>query len=270
MDIDRYLNRIRCVRPRRPDLEGLRAVHAAHLLAIPYENIDVQLGCKTTTSVEASYEKIVTRGRGGWCYEMNGLLGWALAELGFRVTRVTGSVGRKKFGDSHNGNHLVLRVDLEDGTYLADTGFGNGPLYPFKVAPGDFSDGRFTFALDRADGPWWRMTNWPTKADDTFDFMLAPADEAQFARMCTHLQTSPDSNFVKNFVVQHHTNDGVVIVRGRSFRHATPDETIDSVIGSADELVNLLGERFGLDVPEVAALWPRIVARHEELFGPTG
>lgn len=266
MDIDRYLSRIRCERPRKADLEGLRAVHAAHLLAIPYENIDVQLGHKTDTGVAGAYEKIVTRRRGGWCYEMNGLLGWALDELGFRVTRVTGSVGRKKFGDGHNGNHLVLRVDLHDGAYLADTGFGNGPLYPFKVTSGDFSDERFTFGLDRADGPWWRVTNWPKEAGDTFDFMLAPADEALFAKMCTFLQTAPDSNFVKNFVVQHHTRDGVLILRGRVLRDVRPQETTERLIDSADELVSVLSEKFGLDVPDVAPLWPRIMARHAELF----
>ena len=54
--------------------------------AVPFENIDIQLGRSLTISVEDAFEKIVERGRGGWCYEQNGLFGWALSEIGFDVT----------------------------------------------------------------------------------------------------------------------------------------------------------------------------------------
>ena len=85
---------------------------------------------------KAQREKIVTRRRGGWCYEMNGTLGWALGELGFRVTRGTGAVVRALKGEAAVGNHLVLRVDVPEGAYLADVGFGDGPRDPIRVVPG--------------------------------------------------------------------------------------------------------------------------------------
>jgi N-hydroxyarylamine O-acetyltransferase len=70
MDIDRYLNRIGLKSRPAPTLQGLRALHNAHLLAIPYENLDVQLRRPVTIDRAPIYEKIVEGHRGGWCYEM--------------------------------------------------------------------------------------------------------------------------------------------------------------------------------------------------------
>ena len=79
--------------PIATDLATLKALHRAHLLAIPYENLDVQMGRRRTTSPAEAYEKIVGEKRGGWCYEMNGTFGWALKEAGFKVTRLAGAGG---------------------------------------------------------------------------------------------------------------------------------------------------------------------------------
>ena len=77
MDIHRYLHRIGLKTVPKPDLKGLASLHRAHLETIPYENLDVQLGRPVTIERRPIYEKIVERHRGGWCYEMNGLFGWA-------------------------------------------------------------------------------------------------------------------------------------------------------------------------------------------------
>src|SRR5260221_3969979 len=96
---------------------------------------------------------------------MNGILGWALGELDFNVTRATGSVMRAMMGDASNGNHLVLRVELPEGLYLADVGFGDGPLDPIPVRVGAMESHGFVYSLarvnDGTDGEWWRLTNHP-------------------------------------------------------------------------------------------------------------
>src|SRR5437016_13777428 len=125
MDIDAYLRRVGLDARPPANLEGLRALHRAHLCSIPYENLDVQFGRPVTIERPAIYEKIVGRHRGGWCYEMNGLFGWALGELGFKVTRATGAVMRELVSDAALRNHLVLKVELDEGLYLADVGFGD-------------------------------------------------------------------------------------------------------------------------------------------------
>jgi N-hydroxyarylamine O-acetyltransferase len=109
MNIEAYLARIGLRAPVEPNLAGLQALHRAHLPAIPYENLDVQLGRPVTIARPPIFDKIVTRRRGGWCYEMNALLGWALGELGFKVTHATGPVMREAAGEINAGNHLVRR-----------------------------------------------------------------------------------------------------------------------------------------------------------------
>ncbi|MGB1778531.1 MAG: arylamine N-acetyltransferase family protein, partial [Longimicrobiales bacterium] len=87
MDLHSYLDRIGFVGTARPDLDTLKAVHHRHLLGVTYENLSVQLGERVGLDPAESYVKIVEGGRGGWCYEMNGLLAWALEEIGFDVMR---------------------------------------------------------------------------------------------------------------------------------------------------------------------------------------
>ena len=268
MELAAYLDRVRFTGQARPDLATLRAVHRAHLLAIPYENLDVQLRRPVTTDPAAAFDKIVRHGRGGWCYEMNGLLGWALEEIGFSVTRMSGAVAREFRGDDAAGNHLILKVDLDGEAWIADAGFGDGPLGPFRIQSGAFRDGSYDFSLSVQPDGWWRMTNHPRGGAPSFDFRNEPADEAVLANKCHWLQTAPDSNFVLNAVVQRHRPEGLAILRGRTLRMLLPDGTPERLIGSADEFVDVLTTVFALDLPGAADLWPAICARHESLFGP--
>src|SRR4051812_21810770 len=121
MNLEAYFDRIGYAGPRGADLATLTALHRAHLAAVPYENIDVQLGRPVVVDPAAAYARIVGKGRrGGWCYEMNGLFGWALDQLGFNVTRMAGGVVRELIGQNAVGNHLVLRVDFPEGPWIAD------------------------------------------------------------------------------------------------------------------------------------------------------
>ncbi len=267
MEIVSYLNRIGLARRPETDLAGLTALHRAHLLAIPYENLDVQLGRPVTLALEPIFEKLVTNRRGGWCFEMNGLFGWALGELGFRVTRATGAVMRQAIGEAAHGNHLVLKVEMEGGLYLADVGFGDGPIDPIAVQPGAFRSNGFSFALSQAEDDWWRLINHPAGSAPSFDFNLARADEALLERQCQRLQTVPESVFVQNAVCQRYTENGLVVLRGRVLRTITPDGVVERLVDSTANYVETLREQFALDLPEAASLWPAICARHEALFG---
>ncbi|WP_374573151.1 arylamine N-acetyltransferase [Phenylobacterium sp.] len=265
MDLQAYFDRIGYSGPARPDLATLRAVHRAHLFAIPYENLDVQLGRPLTTDPAAAFDKLVTRRRGGWCYEMNGVLGAALEEIGFKVTRLSGAVMRVVRGDAFIGNHLVLRVDLDE-PWIADVGFGDGGRDPIPLAEAEFASDSFPLRLERLDERWWRYHNHEHGGAPSFDFTAERADEARLSELCQWLQESPESMFVQNAVVQRHTPDSILQLRGRVLRRARPDGVESRLIGSADEYVDALSSEFGLDMPEAAELWPRICARHDELF----
>jgi N-hydroxyarylamine O-acetyltransferase len=266
MNVDRYLERVGISHAVAPNLESLRALHRAHLLSIPYENFDVQLGRPITIDIPEIYDKIVVNRRGGWCYEMNGIFGWALKELGFRVTRATGAVMREMGGDATVGNHLVLKVELDEGVYLADVGFGDGPIEPFAVKAGPFDSRGFVQDISRIDADWWRFRNHPNGAAPSFDFNLAPADESRFTSQCHRLQTEPDSIFVQNVFCFRHTEAGVLNLRGRMLRTVTPDGVSEHLLQSAGEFRGVVENTLGLDIPNIASVWPKMCARHDELF----
>jgi len=267
MDLQAYFERIGFHGVAKPDLATLRALHRAHLLAVPYENLDVQLGRPVSRDPARAYEKIVGQGRGGWCYEMNGVLGWALEEVGFRVTRMAGGVARALRGDDMVGNHLVLKVDLEDGAWIADVGFGDGALDPVPLQAAPVTSNGFEMWLEALPDGWWRLHNHPQGGAPSYDFRDEPADPARLEERCGWLQSAAESIFVQNAVAQRHRLGSLLQLRGRVLRQVSPDRVEERLLTSADEYVEVLARDFDLDLPEAAGLWPRITARHAELFG---
>mgnify|MGYP000991729206 CR=1 FL=1 len=264
--ITRYFARVGYDGPRVASLTTLRALHRAHLLAIAYENLDIHLGLPLTLDPAAIFTKLVDERRGGWCYEMNGLFGWALGELGFKVTRATGAVMRAAAGDAVIGNHLVLRVDLPEGVHLADVGFGDGPNEPFAVREGTFDSNGFPYAVERTGDGWWRLVNHPAGGAASFDFDPHPADETRLAAKCDELQTAETSVFVQNAVAFRQTPGAIDVLRGRVALRIRPDGTGKRLIENADDLIATLKDVFALDLPEAAGLWDKIAARHEQVM----
>lgn len=131
-DLSAYLDRVR-LDPVPATLEGLRALQRAQLRAIPFESIDPYLGVIPATDPEAIADKIVRRGRGGYCFELNALLGGAMVALGFDTER---RLARVRKGAPRGGtrSHLALVARIDGRRYLADAGYGGpGPLLPLEL-----------------------------------------------------------------------------------------------------------------------------------------
>lgn len=265
MELAAYLDRIRFTGAVSPDLTTLTALHRAHQLTIPFENLDVQLRRPLVFDLAPSYDKLVNRRRGGWCYEMNGVMGWALREIGFDVTRICAGVMREKTGDAQLGNHLCLLVRL-DQPYLVDVGFGGSLAEPLPLRVFEREDRPYRIWLQEIEGGYWRFSESANDAPFSFDFAAAPADEALLAKQCRFLQTDPTSGFVRNLVVQRRTADSHVSLRGRVLKVTHSTHKHKTRLDSPEELVATLRAKFDLDVPEAATLWPAICARHHPRF----
>src|SRR5919109_1202974 len=98
MNIQAYLDRIGYRGPLEPTAETLRALHVAHLLGVPFENLNIGMGWPIVLDEAALFDKIVVRRRGGFCYELNGLFAALLRELGFDVTLLSAGVARQDGG----------------------------------------------------------------------------------------------------------------------------------------------------------------------------
>lgn len=262
LSLDDYLQRIGYAGPLTRNADTLRALHRQHLRAIPYENLDVQLGRPVGLDLERIYDKLVVRKRGGWCYEMNGLLGWALRTIGFSLTEIAAGVMRSERGDDAFGNHLALIVHLERD-YLADVGFGDGLLEAIPLEEGELVQGPLRFALQRFAAEW-RFINHPEGGAASFDFATTPAERALLARKCQWLQSAPESPFVLNAVCQIHTAEGLMMLRGRSLKSVTHAGVAKRTLESLDDYRRTLEQVFGLRMTETEELWRRIIARDQE------
>jgi N-hydroxyarylamine O-acetyltransferase len=248
----------------RPDLETLRSLHRAHVTAIPFEALDVQLGRVPSLEPEAIFDKLVERRRGGWCYELNGLFGAALEKIGFEVTRLSCGVMRQDGGDECVGTHLALLVNCE-GPWLCDVGFGGSLLEPLPLRVGSRVDAPYTLSLEQLGDGYWRFTE-RHETPFSYDFRAEPADEGLLVAKRDWQSTHPNSNFTLNFVAQKRHADRHDVLRGRVLTERGSEGTKTHVIENADEFVVTLAERFGIDEPLARNAWPRILVRHAELF----
>ena len=150
LDVDRYCERIGLnVVDLRADLDGLVAIHHAHLAAVPFENLGIVFGGGVSHDRSDALDKILSASRrGGWCFELNGTLGLLLEAIGFDVILLGAAVLFD--GPSTVIDHLALEVsggDLAE-PQLADVGFGDSferPLALNRSGPQD--GGSAIFAL---------------------------------------------------------------------------------------------------------------------------
>jgi N-hydroxyarylamine O-acetyltransferase len=145
IDVDAYLARIGFEEPISVDHVTLAALQRAHLQAVPFENLDVVAGVPVRTDLAWSIPKIVDRGRGGWCFELNGAFGALLDALGFDVSYLGAAVLLD--GPNVVIDHLVLEVRL-DTAWLVDVGFGDSFFVPLdlnRTGPQDGGNATYEF-----------------------------------------------------------------------------------------------------------------------------
>ena len=244
MDVGEYLKRIAYTGSLDPTAETLAALHRAHMLAVPFENLDIHLGVPNVLDPGHVYDKIVRRRRGGWCFELNGLFALLLERLGFAVTRYSAAVvaSDPPFPDFA---HLTLRVDL-DRPWLCDVGFGDSFTLPLVLddrrgQPGE--DGH-TYRLDRSG----ERVTLSQDGRPQYAFELAPREMHEFAGMCTFLQTSPESFFTRSPICSLATEDGRRSLSGRRLITTAHGVRSERELTGAAERATVLRELFGVDL----------------------
>src|SRR4029079_725996 len=135
LDLDRYFSRIRYGGPTRVDQRTLAALVLAHMSTIAFENLDVLLGRGIRLDLDGLQAKLVTAGRGGYCFEHGTLFAAVLEALGFRPVRHLARVVVALPRDLAPRNHMMLSVDVPEGRFVVDPGFGAlAPRVPVPLA----------------------------------------------------------------------------------------------------------------------------------------
>ncbi|HML36283.1 MAG TPA: arylamine N-acetyltransferase [Bacillota bacterium] len=206
-----YLDRIGYSGPLDGSAETLAALQEAHVLTVPYENLDIFNGKYLSIDIPDVYEKVVVKKRGGYCFELNGLFAWLLRELKYDVTEYYGRFLLGEPMDIPMRRHRISRVQVEGEVYICDVGVGiQAPRRPllFKEGLEQQQDGE-TYRLVRDPVLGWIVQfdhggRWDNIYSFTEDVQY-PIDFEMPNHWCL---THPDSIF-KNYAMAYiRTPDG--------------------------------------------------------------
>ncbi|MGW4473623.1 arylamine N-acetyltransferase family protein [Nonomuraea sp. NPDC004354] len=268
MDITAYLSRLGLT-SAPPSLDNLRALHAAHVERVPYEALEIWLDRPTSLDPEESAARIL-RGRGGYCYHLNGALYTLLKALGYEVTRHVGGVQNRGDEPGVTGNHLVLTVRLPSAegpdAWLVDAGLGDALHEPLPLAEGRYRQGPFEYGLrpSTVAPGGWRFDHDPRGSFIGMDFGMTPAEMPEFAAMHEHLSSSPESGFVRVATLNRRDASGVDVLRGLVLTRIG-DDTTSTTLDTEAAYFAALEDVFGISLPAAdrSLLWGRLVRAHE-------
>lgn len=249
-----YLAYLDVPRPTDTDRANLDRLIAAHLNRVPFENLDVLLGRPIDIDAEATFAKIVERGRGGYCFEANSLFARLLLSLGYSVSLLAGRV-RWGLADSAPQtmlSHLLLRVELAQGPFLVDIAFGSStpyramPLYTPREQP-DFP---FRLLPPRAAQPHYQLQ---TRVDEiwlpVYHFDLQASPWVDFAARNWYTATHPQSIFRQMLMAARIDGSTRLSLANGTFKRRHADGRVEQrQIESAAEVLTVLRNEFLLNL----------------------
>ncbi|GAA2151323.1 arylamine N-acetyltransferase family protein [Actinomadura napierensis] len=260
LDLPAYLKRIGYDGDPRPDAATLRALHRAHVTAIPFENLEIILGRPITLDLATVQGKLVDRPRGGYCFEHNRLFAAVLEKIGFEVVALTGrvSMGAAKLLP---GTHALLHVrtpgqPVEEPALLCDVGFGAGPLEPLEI-PGDreadqdgwgfrLRPGRVTTAWSPSTHLWEMHQRSPDGWIQRHTFALDEAFRVDFDVLNHYVSTSPRSPFTARPYVQRFSPEALHVLDGTTLTTRRPSGESSERALAPEQVPGTLAEVFGI------------------------
>lgn len=236
MNLPAYFARIGYTGQVAPALPVLRAIHRCHMLAVPFENLDISRGRRIVLDEEAIVRKIVQERRGGFCYEMNGAFAALLRAIGFEVTLLSARVFRQDGSLGPEFDHLTLRVDLER-PWLADVGFGDSFIEPLALLPGIAQQdaGAIYRIIDISNVLQLQKCEAGNAWKGLYQFTLQPRRLQDFASMCHYQQTSPDSSFTQKRLCTRATPEGRVTLSDMKLLIRRDGDKQERVLASEEE-----------------------------------
>ncbi|MBY0573273.1 MAG: arylamine N-acetyltransferase [Undibacterium sp.] len=246
-DLKQYFLRIGFVGPAQADLGTLTSLMRCQLRSVPFENLDVQAKQVVSLVPEEIVEKILTRGRGGYCYEVNGIFSMALEALGIGYRYVA---ARPMFYPMRRPRtHMALLACIDGEEYLCDLGFGShGLRAPLALAQLNIAvtQDRETYQLSQpnegeyllqtlVDGAWLNQYGFDLSKQEWVDFV--PANYFN--------STHPDTIFVQKYLVIRQTEQGRKLLVGDVFQ-VVSETGVEKRVVTQEELPALLWQEFGL------------------------
>ena len=253
INLDSYFARVGFAGQRKPSLAVLRSLCALHPVAVPFENLDVIRGLGVRLDLPSVEQKLVSEGRGGYCFEQNALFAAALEGIGFRVTALAARVRWQIPAEVHMPlTHMVLRVDLEGAPWLADVGFGGlTPTAPLRM---DVVESQSTphesFRVVPSGSGYMLQAQLANKWSDVYHFTLEPQYPIDYEVANWFTSRYPTSRFILNLIVSRAGKDGErVSLMNRKLVIRRGSEAEKHMVNGPEELLRVLADQFGLHFP---------------------
>lgn len=254
IDVPAYLARISYQGPVAPTLPVLQRLHVAHLLNVPFENLDIHLGRPLSLAEEDLFTKIVLHRRGGFCYELNGLFAALLREIGYEVTLLAAQFPLADGRVALEFDHLVLRVEAPGmAPVVADIAAGRrsfaAPLtITTDVVQAQPAAGASFRLLTEEDGVrLWRQ-EWGGAWERAYRFTWQPRQLADFAAACHFHQTSPESDFTRKRLCTVMTPDGRITLSDNSLITTRNSVRQEEPLPDSEAWMAALQTCFGIDL----------------------
>ncbi|HET6595704.1 MAG TPA: arylamine N-acetyltransferase [Anaerolineales bacterium] len=255
MNLPDYLTRIGYAGAIKPDAQTLRGLQRAHMLSVPFENLNIGLKRPILLNEEALWEKIVVQKRGGFCYELNGLFAWLLKELGFEVTYLNARVYNHQGQLGIDFDHLALLVQVLGSRerWLADVGFGDSFQEPLNFEErGEQLQGLRAYRLEEAQNGF---VTWQKNYDGIWErqyfFDLQPRRfPMEYESACVYHQTSPQSSFTRGSIISRATAEGRVSLEDRRLILTENGQRSETPILDTTEYNKLLQQYFDVTLSE--------------------
>jgi N-hydroxyarylamine O-acetyltransferase len=218
---------------------------------VPFENLDIALHRPIKIDEESIWEKIITQGRGGFCYELNGLFAWMLRHVGFHVTYLNARVFNRAGELGIDFDHLALLVNIpsQPMPWLADVGFGDSFNEPLSFEEdAEQVQGLRAYRLEKT--PEGYIT-WQRNYDGTWErlyfFDLQPHRfPEEYEAACSYHQTSPKSSFTRGSIISRATPQGRVSLEDGRLILTENGQRMERVLGSKKEYDELLKSYFDI------------------------
>ena len=265
--LEAYLARVGFGGAPTADLPTLTALHGLHAATMPFENLNPLMGLPVLLDPAALQAKLIGSRRGGYCFEQNAVFASALGAIGFDVIPLSARVRWMAPPDRPEGarSHMLLRVNLPDGAYLADVGFGGHIMgAPIKlVADLEQTHGPSSLRLRMAGAETFTLqTRLPGGWQDMYCFNLEPQFPSDYAVSNWFTSTHPDSIFIHTLMMERLTPRVRVSLTNRRLIERWADGRVtERRLASADDLAQVLDILFEVTPPTPAqAIWAKIPA----------
>lgn len=235
-------------------LASLKELQTGHLANFCFSSLGVLLKDDLSLEPEQLFDRVVTRNRGGYCFEHNKILFEVLRSLGFDCEIVLARVLLNRDIDVPR-THRITRLTLDGTEYIVDVGFGalcpREPLQLHSEHPQDQGDAvyriiqpvpnHYFLQIEDAEaaGGWFTL----------YRFDIGYYTEADC--LCGHHYSStyPKAVFVNNLVMAVKSYDDIRSLVNGEFHRIRGGQKEVILISSAEMLAEIIAQEFGIELP---------------------